>query len=356
MGGAVGLKGTDGKDTLKEAMRRGARPVSPERAKQFLRQLKTGKGNLKLVTAPGTMGTDTAKSAGVKAQVLGRIGARTTARDTVRIAKLMMKEEVGLLAFCGGDGTARDIMEAVDEKLPVMGVPAGVKVYSSVFATSPAAAAESVLRFLEGDVQTREGEVLDIDEVLYRKNELSVKLLGRLITPDTEVVVDPKSPSPLSEAEAQESIAEYVLEEFVKPDAVYVLGPGSTVEKVGQKLGVKKTLLGVDVVKGDGTVLGSDVDENMLLQLVRTSPVKVIVSPIGGQGFLFGRGNQQISPRVLKQIGVDNVIIVGSRGKLDALFPRRLLVDTGDAAVDEALKGYKRVITGYREEMVVKVE
>jgi predicted polyphosphate/ATP-dependent NAD kinase len=322
-----------------------------------LEHLKARTVNLELLAAPGIMGGTVAKSVGLKNRIVGRVGTKTSAKDTMGIARLLKRKKVDLLAFCGGDGTARDILRAVDGRFPVLGVPAGVKVYSSVFAIGPGAAAESAIQFLERKGPTREGEVLDIDEEEYRENRLSVRLIGHLTIPDSDALLqDPKSPTHISEAAELEGIAEYFKEEFVKPNAVYVLGPGSTVAKVGERLGVKKTLLGVDAIKGDGKILGLDLDERKLLRLVGKTPVKVIVSPIGGSGFLFGRGNQQISAQVLSQIGTESVIVVAARSKLDRLVPRRLLVDTGDQTLDQALRGYRRVISGYREEIVVKVE
>lgn len=353
----MGLKGTDGAGILREAKKRGARPVSPQHAKEFLEHFKARMDDFELLSAPGIMGGTLAKSLRLKNRVVGQVGTKTSAKDTVSIARLMKKEKVDLLVFCGGDGTAQDILRAVGGRFPVLGVPAGVKVYSSVFATNSGAAAESAIQFLEKKGATREGEVLDIDEEEYRRNRLSVRLIGHLTTPDSEALLqDPKSPTRLSDVAELEGIAEYFKEEFVKPNAVYVLGPGSTVAKVAEKLGVKKTLLGVDAIKGDGRVLGLDLDERKLLRLVGKTPVKVIVSPIGGSGFLFGRGNQQISAQVLSRVGPENVIVVGARSKLDRLFPRRLLVDTGDQRLDQALRGYRRVISEYREEIVVKVE
>ncbi len=356
MGGAVGLKGTDGPVTLREALKKRAKPVAPIRAREYLTPLLTHRNRFNLFTAPGTMGAEQAKSVGIAHQVVGRIGTKTSAQDTARISRLMKRRKVDLLVFCGGDGTARDIFRSVGHDLPVLGVPAGVKVYSSVFAINPRAAAQTTLQFLDGTISTKPGEVLDIDEKEYRQNRLSVKLLGTLPTPDAgPLVQSPKSPSRSSEAVEMEEVADYFKEE-AQPNLVYVLGPGTTLEKVAVRLGLKKTLLGVDVVKGDGTVLGRDVDESTLLRLVKPSATRVVVSPIGGTGFLFGRGNQQISPRVLGQVGSDNIIIVAARTKVEALNPRRLLVDTGDEKLDQALRGYRRVLTGYREEMVVKVE
>ncbi len=355
MGGAVGLKGTDGPATLREALKKGAKPVAPIRAREYLTLLAHSK-EFNLLAASGMMGATPAKSVGIVHETVGRIGRKTSAEDTARISRLMKRRKVDLLVFCGGDGTARDIFKAVGHNLPVLGVPAGVKVYSSVFAISPRAAAETTLQFLNRTISTKPGEVLDIGEKEYRQNRLSVKLLGTLPTPDAgPLVQNPKSPSRSSEAVEMEEVADYFKEE-AKPDLIYVLGPGTTLEKLASRLGFKKTLLGVDVVKGDGTVLGRDVDESTLLRLVKPSTTRIVVSPIGGTGFLFGRGNQQISPRVLSQVGSDNIIIVAARTKVEALQPRRLLVDTGDEKLDQALRGYRRVLTGYREEMVVKVE
>ena len=197
---------------------------------------------------------------------------------------------------------------------------------------------------------------MDIDEKLYRKNLLSVRLVGHLTTPDSGFLIQgSKSATRDSETGELESVAKYIKEEM-DPQMVYLLGPGTTVEKIGERLGVKKTLLGVDIVKGDGTVLGRDVGESQLLEQARKGPVKIIVSPIGGQGFLFGRGNQQISSRVLRLVGVENLIVLASRTKFELLEPKRLLVDTGDSELDRKLRGYRRVVTGYREEMVLKVE
>ncbi len=356
MGGAVGLKGTDGAKTLREARRRGAKPVSADKVSAFLRRLSTLGFSHDLLVAPGPMGGELVKAAGFQGKTLGTVERKTTASDTIRISLLMKRRKVDLLVFCGGDGTARDILRAVGNTQPVLGVPAGVKIYSSVFAINPTAAAETALQFLEGNLPTRKGEVLDIDEKMYRRNLLNVKLAGYLTTPDSRLFIQAsKSATRNSEAEELISVAKYVREEM-DPETVYVLGPGTTVEKIGEGIGVKKTLLGVDVVKGDGTILGRDVDEAQLLRQVAKGPVKIIVSPIGGQGFLFGRGNQQISSQVLWKAGIENLIVVASRTKIELLEPRRLLVDTGDPELDKRLRRYRRVITGYREEMVVKVE
>jgi predicted polyphosphate/ATP-dependent NAD kinase len=154
-----------------------------------------------------------------------------------------------------------------------------------------------------------------------------------------------------------EAIADYFLEELIDPSTVYVLGPGLTVDRIARRLGVtKKTLLGVDVVRGDGTILVLDAGETEILSFVEHSKARIIVSPIGGQGFFLGRGNQQISPRVIRKVGIDGLIIFATKNKMGMLWPRRLLVDSGDSDLDESLRGYRRIIIGYREEMMVKIE
>ena len=356
MGGAVGLKGTDGKNILQEAIRKGARSVSPERALRYLEEVQRSDKGIEFLIAPGKMGENIADQLKLEYELVGRIGRATTSEDSVRISCLMKKRRADLIVFCGGDGTARDVLKGVGQDTPVLGVPAGVKIYSSVFAINPGAAGESTVAFLQGQIPKRLGEVVDVDETAFRENRLSVKLFGHLTTPDSGPLMQ-RSKSVIGSSENTEldAIAEYFQEE-IDPAYTYVLGPGSTLERIAKRLRVNKTLLGVDAVKGNGTLLGRDMDQRALLSLVGKSPTKIVISPIGGQGFLFGRGNQQITPEVIRRVGIENIIVVGSRSKIEALDPRRLLVDSGDDEIDRQLRGYLRVITGYREEMVIKVE
>jgi len=356
MGGAVGLKGTDGKNILQEAIRKGARSVSPERALRYLEEVQRSDKGIEFLIAPGKMGENIADQLKLEYELVGRIGRATTSEDSVRISCLMKKRRADLIVFCGGDGTARDVLKGVGQDTPVLGVPAGVKIYSSVFAINPGAAGESTVAFLQGQIPKRLGEVVDVDETAFRENRLSVKLFGHLTTPDSGPLMQ-RSKSVIGSSENTEldAIAEYFQEE-IDPAYTYVLGPGSTLERIAKRLRVNKTLLGVDAVKGYGTLLGRDMDQRALLSLVGKSPTKIVISPIGGQGFLFGRGNQQITPEVIRRVGIENIIVVGSRSKIEALDPRRLLVDSGDDEIDRQLRGYLRVITGYREEMVIKVE
>ena len=355
MGGRVGLKGTDGEQVLNEAIRKGARPISPQKGLKFLEEFQRREDQPDLTVAPGGMGAEIADQLHIKHQSIGQLGKTTSAGDTLRIARLM-REKVDLIVFCGGDGTARDVLRAVGEGNPVLGVPAGVKVYSSVFAINPVTAADSAIAFLHDQIPTKQGEVIDVDEESYRENRLSMKLFGHLTTPDSgSMMQESKSATQSSEDVQLEAVADHVLE-VISPDMTYVLGPGSTIERIAKRLGVRKTLLGVDSVKGDGTLLGKDLDESALSDLVKTGLVKIVISPIGAQGFLFGRGNQQISPEILRRVGAENIVVVASRSKIESLHPRRLLVDSGDDEIDKLFRGYARVITGYGEETVVKVE
>ncbi|MEM2921110.1 MAG: ATP-NAD kinase family protein, partial [Candidatus Bathyarchaeia archaeon] len=349
------LKGTDGKDILEKARSLGARPVAPARAEAFLSGLTQAGERLELLAGCGMMGEQEAKHVGLECTCVGSRREETTSFDTKEAAEEMKRRGVDLLVFCGGDGTARDILDAVGMEIPVLGVPTGVKMHSAVFAVDPKAAARTTLGFLNGELPLRESEVMDVDESAYREGRLSAKLYGYLLTPyEPSLVQDSKMSSPVVESELhnQAAIALYIIEEM-KPDVVYILGPGTTTRTITDLLGEKKTLLGVDLLLNK-KILVKDVGESQILEAIRGRKAHIVVTPIGGQGFIFGRGNLQISPRVIRAVGLDNITVIATRSKLKGL--RCLRVDTGDQALDDLLKGYRRVVTDYREEHVVKVE
>jgi len=357
MGGRVGLKGTDGQKIIERARELGATPVSPVRAVEALEIVAHVKDKIKIITYPFEMGEDEVKKCGLDTTVIGSIKkGRTTATDTRNGAREMLKSQVDLILFAGGDGTARDIYEAVDQGVPALGIPTGVKIHSGVFAINPKKAGELTVKFLKGDAPLCEAEVMDIDEDAFRKGRVSSRLCGYLRVPyDRSLVQHAKSGSPaiLDEKTNQKMIAEYVVEKM--DDAYYILGPGTTVKAIADKLGVKKTLLGVDVIN-KGKIVAMDLNEEQLLKLIEGKKAKIIVSPIGGQGFIFGRGNQQISHELIRKVGSDNIIIIATENKLSSMgIGRPLLVDTGYHEVDKMLSGYRRVITGYNEEVVMKV-
>jgi predicted polyphosphate/ATP-dependent NAD kinase len=356
MGGRVGLKGSDGAETLRRARELGATPEAGNRARVALEALRRSLPEAGIVTWPGEMGEDAALAAGFQPRTLGHIrSGATTAADTYAAARAMLDTGVTLLLYAGGDGTARDILAVVGSTLPTLGIPAGVKVYSATFAVNPERAGELAAAFLRGDrIALREAEVLDLDEAAYRLGRVSPRLAGYLSVPfRAGVVQGGKAPTPPSDPATLNGIAAQVMEQ-IPGDAACVLGPGTTVRAIAERIGVAKTLTGVDVVRGR-SVLAADVGEADLLRMARDEPLSVVVTPIGGQGFIFGRGNPQIGPRVLEHIQRDRLIVVATPGKLAALEGRPLLVDTGDSSVDAALAGYLPVITGYRERSIYRV-
>jgi len=355
MGGRVGLKGTDGEEILKKAIALGAQPLAKERAKEALKPLLCIKDEIRLVTYPSAMGEDIARDCGFSPKVLkADLGDVTTEKDTISAAKAMLDDKVDLLLFAGGDGTARDICGAVGTSLVCLGIPAGVKIHSGVFASHPVRAGELAAFFLQkSTVRTKEAEVMDVDEEELRREVVSARLYGYLAIPHVERFLQrTKSGSTGNEKYSQEAIAAEVTGDM-SDDFHYLVGPGTTTSAILQKLGLDHSLLGVDLV-WQGKLLGKDLNEAQILEKIRGKQTKLILTPIGGQGFLLGRGNQQISPEVIKQIGKDNIIVVATRQKIHSLNSRPLLVDTGEEATDQALMGYYRIVTGFREAIIYK--
>jgi predicted polyphosphate/ATP-dependent NAD kinase len=356
MGGAVGLKGTDGKAIVKRARSLGAKPIAPVRAKAFLSELDPLKSGVRLVVGAGSMGEDEVKSSGFTYEVLGERKKETSAEDTVAIAKKMVDAGVAFLVFCGGDGTARDILKAVGAALPVLGVPTGVKMHSAVFAVTPQAAARVVMRFLYEALPLREAEVMDVDEKAFREGRVSAELYGYVLAPyEPHLIQANKLASPMTESELRNhaAIGVYIIENM-KPDVIYIIGPGTTTRTIGDLLDAKKTLLGVDLFCNK-KIVASDVNEKQILEAIRGKTAQIIITPIGGQGFIFGRGNQQISPEVIHRVGLDNIVVVATEGKLRSL--KSLRVDTGDPNLDDAFRSRKlKVVADYKTEYMLRIE
>ncbi|MFP4394343.1 MAG: ATP-NAD kinase family protein [Anaerolineales bacterium] len=352
MGGSVGLKGTDGK-MYKRALALGAEPVTPKRTREVLRHIEH-KDAITWLVAPGEMGAQVIADLDLPFTVVGEIDEMTSAQDTKRITKEMAARGADLLIFVGGDGTARDVYDAIGTDVPVVGVPSGVKVFSAAFALSARAAAEMVDAFIAGADVTEE-EVLDIDERAFREDRLASQRYGYLLVPEIRRFLQPgKAASNVSpsSAESKREIAATVVEEMA-PDTLYLLGPGTTLRAITDALELPKTLLGVDAVYG-GELVGEDVNERDILHLFeRYEKRKIVVTPIGGNGFIFGRGSKQFTPAVIRKVGRENIIIVSTRNKLSDL--NCLRVDTGDIDLDETLAGYIEVTVGYREATMVEV-
>lgn len=342
MGGAVGLKGTDG--LVDHARALGAKQCSAVRASETLSLLRDA--GIHLITCSGAMGEDSAKNAGFSDyEVVYRYNGESTAQDTRNAAELFSKKGVGIIVFCGGDGTARDVLGVVGTGIPILGIPAGVKMYSAVFAVDPAGAA-AILRSLP-TTKYRDGEVVDVDEEAYRRGELVTRLFGYARVPYVpEKIQLAKSVfENQDEDRAKEEIAAFI-GELIREDTLYILGAGTTIGRIAAKAGIDKTLLGVDVLK-ERRLVARDADEKTLLELIRNEPrVKIIISPLGAQGFILGRGSQQISSNVVEKVGIDNIIVVATPYKLSKT--PVLYVDTGDPALNAAFGDHIQVISGYR--------
>lgn len=343
MGGSVGLKGTDGEMHAK-ALELGAEPVSPARTREFLSHLNC-LDEIRLLAAPGPMGADHAQAVGLTVDVVGTLAGEPGPADTRAIAREMLAAGADLIVFAGGDGTARDMADAIDLDVPVIAIPSGVKVYSSVFAYSPRAAAELLDTFV-ANADLSEEEVLDIDEDAFRAGRLESRHYGFMLVPEVGRLLQAgKHASGMtgSTAEEKRELAAAVVAQM-RAGILYLLGSGTTIKAIADELGVDKTLLGIDAVY-DNQMVGRDLNEQSILGLLdQYAQCVIILTPLGGNGFIFGRGNKQITPQVLRRIGLDNIMLVANRDKLLEL--ECLRVDTGDARLDDELSGHIEVIVG----------
>jgi predicted polyphosphate/ATP-dependent NAD kinase len=363
MGGRVGLKGTDG--AAREAVRLGATPVAGARALETLGELKRLLESeprpppIRWLTCSGTMGAQALAAAGFgPVELVHSVEGEPSAADTAAAVARLVAERVDLILFCGGDGTARDICAIAGTSTPVLGIPSGVKMHSGVFGMTPSRTAETCLRFLSGEIGLASVEILDLDEERYRRGEWCVRLHMTASTPFEPSCVQTAKAiiAGRDEADVKEDIAAQLGEEIAAdPDTLFLLGPGSTVEAVARALGIEKTLLGIDAVVARRLV-GKDLGERGILELIARHPrCKLVLSPIGAQGFLLGRGNQPLSPAVIRRVGSADIIVVATPAKL-ALTPV-LRVDTGDTALDAALlaRRFIPVVVGYRRTRLARI-
>jgi predicted polyphosphate/ATP-dependent NAD kinase len=375
MGGRVGLKGTDG--VLIEAISRGAEPEAQTRAFEAMNKFVELYGNLVqnnnksdkniiILTCSGAMGFYVLKKASlfnhknIQVQIVyePENPENTKAEDTKQACEIFQNRGVELIIFCGGDGTARDVFSVVDAKTQILGIPSGVKMHSGVFATHANVIGELLLDFLKGGLDSADAEILDLDETRYRAGEWNIRLFGVAKTPhDPSLIQRGKHMvESASEDEIKEEIAEYIKEEMENnTNVMYILGSGSTVKAIGKLIGLDITLLGIDAVY-QGKLIGKDLNEKELLGLISEyEKSRLILSPIGAQGFILGRGNLQLSPEVIKKVGLDKIDVISTPAKLADL--EALRVDTNDQELDSAFEkmGYLKVIFGYRQMRLKKV-
>lgn len=357
LGGRLGLKGSDGSRIQRLARKLGAETQVQSRAVTALKAAGAKTLPVRILTCSGPMGEQACLQSGVSPEVCYAFSGReSTARDTADAARIMVKHGVDLLVFAGGDGTARDIAGSIHRALPVLGIPGGVKMQSGVFACTPTQAGSIAAAYLSSrNPRTREAEVMDLDEEAFRQGTLSARLHALLSVPDCPEGIQPvKARSSGRETESIAALAEYLRPLLERSDSVACLGPGTTTRAIMHRCGLQGTLLGVDIVSA-GTVQCLDAEEKDLLCAVQSKPAKIILSPIGGQGHVLGRGNQQISSEVLRCAGQDNLIIAASREKILNLQGRPLIVDTGDLDLDQSLSGYRRILVGYEEFIVSRI-
>lgn len=351
IGGAAALKGSDG--VAEQALALGAAPRAAERTRQALEALLPLRERLRFLTFPGPMGGDLLAEMGFHFEVIGELaGERTSAEDTRRAVTLLQDAGVALILFAGGDGTARDVAAVAREGQPVLGIPAGVKIHSGVYAVSPRAAGELARRLVEGGlVRLAQGEVRDLDEAALREGRVAARWYAELTVPEEgRFMQHVKQAGVETEELVLADIADWLRDTW--EDGVrYVFGPGSTLHGLARELGLETTLLGVDVIE-NGEVIARDVTEQQLFELVDDYPSWLLVTVIGGQGHVIGRGNQQISPRVLRAIGLERLRVVATKRKLGTLEGRPLLVDSGDPQLDASFPDALRVWAGYKEELL----
>lgn len=357
VGGATALKGSDGVDTVAEALARGAEQRAPVRARQALEKLLPWQDKLTVFTWAGEMGQQVAEALGFITVVVGApvVAGVTTAADTEAAAKALAAVPVDVIVFAGGDGTARNMVNAVGTSVPVLGIPAGVKIHSGVYAVNPQGAGEILAKLLKGElVALADTEVRDIDENAFREGRVIARTYGELRVPAEgrylqNVKCGGKQPETLLLAD----IAAEVME-LLDEDTYYIVGPGTTTRALMDALHQPNTLLGVDLLRGQ-VCIGNDMTEAQLWDAVHGHPYKIIVTAIGGQGHVFGRGNQQISPRIIRAAGKDNIWVIATRTKLEELQGRPLRLDTGDAELDKALSGFIRVVVGYQDYVLYEI-
>lgn len=364
MGGKVGLKGTDG--VYEEAVKRGATPISNKRAKEMLQNFLKIQGNIdkdidiKWYTCSKKMGEEIFKSVGImNYEILYKSKDLTTDLDTKHASKKFIEQIVDLIIFCGGDGTARDIYDIVKQKIPIIGIPSGVKMHSGVFGVNPKSVAQILIEFINDDLIFNDVEILDLDEERYRKGDWQIKLYGIAKTPYEPTFVQSGKAviQEISEEDIRDGIASFMIEKMEEEkDTLFILGSGSTVQEIGNKLGLDTTLLGIDVVFNK-ELIAKDVNEKKLLEILsKYEKTKLILSPIGAQGFILGRGNLQLSADVIKKIGIENIYIISTPAKLKRTPILRVDIEDKELNLEFQKKGYLTVIKDYRLMCMKKVE
>ena len=358
IGGALALKGSDGVEIREKALAMGAEKKALDKTRIALEHILPIKDNVHLYVASGEMGETLAKDMGFNYSVVYQPqNSQTESQDSEATAKILLAQQVDLILFAGGDGTARNVCHVVGNVVPVLGVPAGCKIHSGVYAITPAAAGRVLKQVINGEiVSVSDAEVMDIDEALFRQGRVNARQFGEMQVPtELRYIQAVKMGGKESDELVLADIAAHIIEVIEdNPEQLFVMGSGSTVEFIMQELGIANTLLGVDVIKNKQLV-ASDVTAKELLTLTAKKNCKLVLTLIGGQGHIIGRGNQQLSPAFLKRLGKENILLIATKSKISNLSGRPLIVDSGDLAVDQQLSGLVSIITGYHDQVLYPI-
>ena len=365
LGGRLGLKGSDGQ--AEYARSQGAKDRSGPRVKDALEHfanLHHDISDITWFTSKGRMGTDWFPENTEIGELITihQSSDVTTVLDTSELVKSLIESSIDLLVYAGGDGTTRDIISALESlnksEIPVIGIPCGVKMHSGCFASSPKAGAEVLSAWLKGELLVSSTEVLDLDEDKYRNGEWAVRLYAEAKTPASPRWMQGAKMrvEATGEEEIIEGLANHVSELLITETRLIIWGSGGTLRTISNMVGFQGTVLGIDASLGNKQV-GTDLNEEQLLNLIssHSGEVTLLLSPMGGQGFLIGRGNLQLSPNVLKGININDILGVVTPAKL--LSVRRLRIETGDYELDKkfAEKKYLKVLQGYRTTRVLPI-
>lgn len=362
VGGALALKGSDGKDTVAQALHLGAHKQAAKRVASCLQPLLAYQHQLHFITCPNEMGELTLKQLGFSYELLDLPDFNphaSTALDTQNACYKMRELAPDLLLFAGGDGTARDVCAIIQETLPVLGIPAGVKIHSSVYAISPQGASEVLQAFVRGElVNIGAGEVRDLDEQAYRQGQVKAKHFGDMRVPQLGYFVQATKQGGIEcpelaleelQAEIENLLAE---QQQIEPQTLFLIGAGNTMQQIFARMGYHTSLLGIDALIGERIVC-QDMNAAQIAELLEQQPVtQVFISVIGRQGHIIGRGNQPLSAKNLTRIGKSNIKVIATKGKIKSLENRPLVIDSGDATLDKQWAGSIEVITGYQDRIL----
>jgi len=356
IGGSVGLKGSDGDEIRAEAFARGAEPRALPRMQRCLNILQPFASDIHIYCFAGDMGEAALHQSGFECSLIGYPQNNpSSAEDTFKAVAALVKESVDIILFAGGDGTARNIADALQqehaEHQVVLGVPSGVKMHSGVYAITPEAAGEILVYLLKKQlVNVQACDVRDIDEVAFREGKVKTRIYASMNAPVLPQFLQQVKNSGAPQDELIKlDIANYLIDNLVD-DTLYIVGPGSTTKVVLDQLGVEGTLLGVDVIL-NRKLVAADVTAQHLYQIIKnhSGEIKLIITAIGGQGHILGRGNQQLTPEILRKIDRSNILIIATKEKILSLQRRPLLVDSNDPELDKSFSGYQTVLVGYDE-------